>query len=94
MLSERTHRDLELIARAHDLPFTRRESKTLGLAKLTEALENRAFQKALNSLTSDEIVPLQALQVAGGWLPAYLFQHHFGEIRRYKPWKTSPPALP
>ena len=32
MLNERTHRDLELIARAHKIPFTRREPKAQGLA--------------------------------------------------------------
>lgn len=37
ILKQRTHRDLELIARAHGLPFTQREPKAQGLAALALA---------------------------------------------------------
>jgi hypothetical protein len=87
MLKKRTHRDLELIARAHKLPFTRREPKACGLAKLSKALQDGIYQKAFKALTSEHIVALHALIVGGGWLPLPLFLAHFGEIRLYKPWK-------
>ncbi len=87
MLKERTHRDLELIARAHKLPFTRRESKANGLAKLSKALQDGAYQSAFKSLTSEHTVALHALVAGGGWLPLPRFTAHFGEIRPYKPWR-------
>ncbi len=89
MLQGRTHRDLELIARAHKLPFTRREPKANGLTKLTKALQDGVYQKAFKGLTSEHITALHALVVGGGWLPLPLFVAHFGEIRLYKPWHIS-----
>lgn len=68
MLDGRTHRDLELIAHAHNLPFTRREAKATGLAKLSAALHEGAYGQAFATLTSDHIAALRALVVAGGWL--------------------------
>lgn len=87
MLTECTHRDLELIARAHKVPFTRREPKALGLSKLSKALQDVGYQKAFRGLTSTHIAALHALIAGGGWLPLPLFCHHYGEIRPYKPWK-------
>ena len=89
MLKGRTHRDLELIARAHKMPFTRREPKAVGLAKLAKALQDGVYQKAFKGLTSAHIAALHALVAGGGWLPLPLFTAHFGEIRLYKPWRIS-----
>lgn len=61
MLKERTHRDLELIARAHKLPFTRREPKAVGLTKLLKALQDGVYQKAFKQLTSEHIAALHPL---------------------------------
>ena len=47
MLNGRTHRDLELIARAHNLPFTRREPKAQGLEQLSQTLHDGAYEKAI-----------------------------------------------
>ncbi len=92
MLAGRTHRDLELIARAHKLDFTRRKSKASGLASLTQALlQDGAYQQALKRLTPGQLAALQALDLAGGWLPLPLFTHYFGEMRPYKPWRLGSP---
>jgi hypothetical protein len=89
MLTQRTHRDLELIARAHGLPFTRRVPKADGLRQLAQLLQTGVYMKAFKSLTSAHYAALQALVVGGGWLPLPLFTHHFGTIRPYKPWRTA-----
>jgi hypothetical protein len=89
MLDGRTHRDLELIARAHKLPFTRRDPKAQGLETLAAALHAGAYQRAFKDLTSDHIAALHALVAGGGWLPLPLFTHYFGEIRPYKPWRVA-----
>lgn len=87
MLQRRTHRDLELIARAHNLPFTRREPKAQGLARLQRTLAGSAFEQAYRGLTSTHIDALQALVTAGGALPLRQFKRHFGKIRFYRPWR-------
>jgi hypothetical protein len=87
LLNQSSHRNLELMARAHKIAFTRREAKALGLAKLSKALHDGAYKKAFNCLNQEHIEALQALVAGGDWLPLPLFTHHFGEIRRYKPWK-------
>jgi hypothetical protein len=89
MLNERTHRDLELIARAHKLPFTRREPKAQGLAALAVALHVGAYRAAFADLTSDHLEALHALAAADGWLPLPLFTAHFGDIRPYRPWRAA-----
>ena len=87
MLNQRTHRDLELIARAHKLPFTRREPKARGLATLSQVLQGGAYETAFSRLDAEHIEALQALVIGGGCLPLPLFSHHFGEIRPYRPWR-------
>lgn len=87
MLAQRTHRDLELIARAHKLPFTRRIPKARGRAQLGADLIMGAYAEAFLSLSEEEIEALQALVIGGGWLPLPLFSRHFGEIRPYRPWR-------
>jgi hypothetical protein len=87
LLNQSSHRNLELMARAHKLTFTRREPKAVGLTKLTKVLQAGVYQKAFKSLTSGHIAALHVLVVGGGWLPLPLFVAHFGEIRLYKPWK-------
>ncbi|MDQ7034325.1 MAG: hypothetical protein Q9P01_05670 [Anaerolineae bacterium] len=89
MLKQRTHRDLELIARAHKLPFSRRYPKAQGLHDLTTALCGEHFEKAFQNLTDEERDPLRALQAAGKYMPLYLFTLYFGEINLYKPWRRS-----
>ena len=93
MLNRRTHRDLELIARAHDLPFTRREAKAVGLAALSVQLHGGALEKAYRGLTSSHIAALHALVAAGDCLPLPLFTAHFGQIRPYKPWRWAARAF-
>jgi len=88
MLQQRTHRDLELIARTHGIPFSRRQPKAHGLAALRESLEGGALVKAFAALDSNAIGALQALVAAGGYIPLISFKHHFGEIRPYKPWRV------
>ena len=88
MLQQRTHRDLELIARTHGIPFSRRQLKAHGLAALRESLEGGALAKAFAALDSNAIGALQALVAAGGYIPLISFKHHFGEIRPYKPWRV------
>lgn len=87
LLNTRTHRDLELLARAHGLPFTRREPKAVGLAKLAGSLDD-AYTRAFATLDEGHIAALQALVAAGGWLPLPQFTAHFGDIRPYKPWRS------
>lgn len=82
-----THRQLELIARAHGLPFTRREPKARGLSRLFKQLQTNALEHAFAGLTPAHLEALQALVVAGDWMPLPLFTAHFGEIRPYKPWR-------
>lgn len=88
MLNQCTHRHLELIARAHKLPFTRRLPKAQGMTFLSHKLHSGVYQKAFKSLTSDHIRALQALVARGGWLPLPQFVARFGEIRPYKPWRV------
>lgn len=88
LLNTRTHRDLELMARAHGLPFTRREPKAVGLGKLAADLQGGAYAQAYDTLEEDHIAALHALVAAGGWLPLPQFTAHFGDIRFYKPWRA------
>ena len=88
-LEARSHRDLELIARAHTLPFSRRNPKGCGLADLSLALHVGAFQAAINRLTPSEIEALQALVAHGGVIDEYRFSQFFGQIRRYRSWRKS-----
>lgn len=87
LLAQKSHRDLELTARAYRLTFTRRESKSQGLAQLSDSLLNGAYQKAYQALESEHIEALHALIIGGGYLPLILFEAHFGIIRPYRPWR-------
>lgn len=87
LLNQKTHRNLELLARAHRLPFTRREAKAEGLEQLRSALFDGAYKKAFQTLEPEHLEALQAVIVGGDYLPLPLFEAHFGIIRPYRPWR-------
>lgn len=88
-LAVQTHRNLELIARAHQLSFSRAQPKAEGLQALADMLQAGAFARAFTTLEPAHIEALQALVVAGGSLPQLLFEAHFGQIRLYRPWRQA-----
>lgn len=86
MLWERSHRELEVTARAHGLPFSRRVPKAMGREQLSHDLHDKHFARAVRTLESDEIESLQAIVAMGGTIDERVFTHHFGTIRQYRSW--------
>jgi len=50
-------------------------------------LRGRPYEQAFLLLDAEHIAALHALAAAGGWLPRVVFEHHFGVIRLYRPWR-------
>lgn len=94
MLAQRTHRDLELIAQAHKLPFSRCFPKAQGLRDLQGQLVGERFRRAFQQLTEAERQALVSLQAAGNSMSFWDFTDAFGQIRLYKPWQEDHPRHP
>ncbi|MBZ0284456.1 MAG: WYL domain-containing protein [Anaerolineae bacterium] len=94
LLSERTHRELEAVAGAYGLPFTRRQPKHIGLQNLAHTLPGKPYRRAFRHLTDADRIALRSLQAAGGRMSLHRFQRIFGGIRAYKPWRDDSPRHP
>ncbi len=86
LLQNRSHRDLELIARSHGLPFSRRDAKSVGLQHLSYRLHHGAYIRAIKRLNPNDTKALQALVAVGGAMDELIFTRQFGVIRPYRSW--------
>lgn len=95
LLAYRTWHTVRAAALAHGLGFDTNQTRAQGCQRLTAALlrEGR-LRRAFRALSTEDHEALVGLQAAGGSLPLHEFTARFGQIRRYRPWRSDSPRHP
>jgi hypothetical protein len=87
-LQDTPRRTLLVIARQRGLAVPAATPKARLIETLSSALlETDSLQRALLQLTGDERAALSTLLRQSGPLPRATFEHRFGSIRPYQPWR-------
>jgi hypothetical protein len=94
IIQTRPHRLLRAMAASHGLAFNTRQAKEQAAARMYADLQAGALRRSYRRLGPAEQGALQALQAAGGSLPAYQFRARFGDIPPYRPWAKGGPRHP
>lgn len=95
LLNNSTRRFLLAIGRACGLPLSWGAPKTTLVDELAEALlDDQRLTRLWSEISDTELAILRILQSAGGRLPSRYLTRRFGELRPYRPWRSSEPSRP
>lgn len=87
-LAQRTHRDLEVLAHLHGLPFTRRIPKAQSLKRLHAQMQHtKTVHHVYQRLPKRAKEALHVLKANGNHVPWHIFTRTYGDIRPYRPWQ-------
>lgn len=86
-LAYRNHRDLEVLAHLHGLPFTRRIPKADSVKRLHAHITHaKTLKRVYERLDKRSKEALAVLKACGSSLPFTIFTCTYGDIRPYRPW--------